>query len=78
MVAVGGGITRGTKTFITRGIENQQNHQYNSKRIYTVNDTFCIAFLKDKYCESDFNAYSLVVPGDDLSKAEFEEKLLKV
>ncbi|XP_028129822.1 uncharacterized protein LOC114325886 [Diabrotica virgifera virgifera] len=67
-VAVAGGIIRGTKTF-------QQIHA--AKRIYTNKDIFSIVFLKDKSEETDFNAFSCVIVGDDLSKDEFAEKLVK-
>ncbi|KAJ8956014.1 hypothetical protein NQ318_006290 [Aromia moschata] len=67
-VAVGGGIIRGTKTF-------QQICP--AKRIYSSNDTFCIVFLQERYSQPQFNAFSCVIYGDDLSKKEFEEELLK-
>lgn len=66
---MGGGVIRGTKTF-------QQITP--AKRIFSNNDTFCIVFLQEQYTEADFNAFSFVIYGDDLSKEEFEEELLKV
>lgn len=68
-VAVGGGIIRGTKSF----------HKINPKKtVYSKTDAFCIVFLQRADQEADFNAYSFVIVGDDLSKEEFEEELLKV
>ncbi|KAF7271036.1 hypothetical protein GWI33_016002 [Rhynchophorus ferrugineus] len=68
-VALGGGVIRGTKTF------QQINPE---KKIYTVKDTVCILFLKDKTTEIDnFHAYSCVIKGNDLSKEEFNLELQK-
>ncbi|XP_018569015.1 uncharacterized protein LOC108909237 [Anoplophora glabripennis] len=67
-VAVGGGVIRGTKTF-------QQITP--AKRVFSSNDTFCIVFLQEQCTRTDFNAFSFVIFGDDLSKEEFEEELLK-
>lgn len=65
-VAVGGGIIRGTKTF------NQ-----NTQRIISTNDTFCIAFVKDKNSDANFNSSSLVLNGNNFSNEEFEAELMK-
>ncbi|CAG9854487.1 unnamed protein product [Phyllotreta striolata] len=67
-VAVGGGIIRGTKTF----------RQINStKRVFSNNDIFSIVFLKEKDVEADFNAFSYIIYGDDLSKNEFADEICK-
>lgn len=68
-MAVGGGVIRGTKTF-------QQISP--AKRVFSSNDTFCIVFLQEQCTQAEFNAFSFVIYGDDLSKEEFEEELLKV
>ncbi|KAG5891714.1 hypothetical protein JTB14_016097 [Gonioctena quinquepunctata] len=67
-VALGGGIIRGTKTF--RRINP-------TKRIYSNNDIFSILFLKDKDQKVDFDAFSYVIYGDDLSRDEFAEEILR-
>ncbi|CAH1102167.1 unnamed protein product [Psylliodes chrysocephalus] len=67
-VAVGGGIIRGTKTFL------QVNP---AKSINSSNDIFSIVFLKEKGAEADFNAFSYVIFGDDLSKEEFADEIFK-
>ncbi|CAH0547318.1 unnamed protein product [Brassicogethes aeneus] len=63
--AIGGGIIRGTKTF------------QNQKKVFSLNDVFCIAFTKEKEGKCDFSAFSVVISGDDLSKEEFEAELIK-
>ncbi|XP_030767434.1 uncharacterized protein LOC115891153 isoform X3 [Sitophilus oryzae] len=66
-VALGGGVIRGTKTF-------QQINP--DKKIYTAKDVVCILFLKDTTADiHNFNAYSCVIRGNDLSKEEFNAEL---
>ncbi|XP_060519369.1 uncharacterized protein LOC132697767 [Cylas formicarius] len=66
-VALGGGVIHGTKTFQRLCAE---------KKIYTVKDTVCVTFLKERDCVSDnFRAYSCVIKGSDLTKAEFDSEL---
>ncbi|XP_056643659.1 uncharacterized protein LOC130449715 isoform X1 [Diorhabda sublineata] len=71
-VAVGGGIIRGTKTF-----RQIQPPTYATKRIYSCNDIFSIVFLKERDVQAEFNAFSYVIFGDDLSKDEFTEEIMK-
>ncbi|CAH1967034.1 unnamed protein product [Acanthoscelides obtectus] len=68
MVAVGGGIIMGTKTF---------QHVKPTKRVYSSSDIFCIAFIQDRSIAANFNAYSYVILGDDLTKEDFTKELQK-
>lgn len=38
----------------------------------------CIAFTEDIYCDSTFNAFSVVINGNNLTSEDFENHLVKV
>lgn len=62
-VALGGGIVRKT---VQTNVSQKEGK------------CLCITFTQDICTESDFNASSVVIQGDDLSPREFEAHLLKV
>lgn len=70
-MACGGGIIKGIKTF-----QQLDKHDQKISKIHRDSDIFCIGFFQKDKC--DFNAYSVVIKGDDLSKIEFEAELLQV
>lgn len=69
-MALGGGIIKGTKTFQKMSCV---------KQIFTAKTTLCVVFMKDSTIQEDnFQAYSIVIKGAELSKEEFDSHLYHV
>ncbi|XP_044269867.1 uncharacterized protein LOC123014695 isoform X2 [Tribolium madens] len=66
-VAVAGGIIRRTTVF-------PQLPEYHTIRRL---NSLCIAFSEDIYCDSVFDASSVVINGNNLTSEDFEDHLLK-
>ncbi|XP_044766844.1 uncharacterized protein LOC123322856 isoform X2 [Coccinella septempunctata] len=68
-LALGGGLIHGIDAF------NKQKEIPEITR--NKNETFCIAFTKERGTEPNFNAASFVIRGSELTEEELNEELLK-